>query len=66
MRESGFDITNRFGPFSADVIHYAPVCLNGAALPDGAGHDPDVSNPGLAVGKRKIWQARGQHRQQLN
>lgn len=28
MRESGFDITNRFGPFSVDIIHYAPVCLN--------------------------------------
>ena len=28
MRESGFDISNRFGPFSIDVIHYAPVCLN--------------------------------------
>lgn len=28
MRESGFDITNRFGPFCADIIHYAPVCLN--------------------------------------
>jgi len=28
MRESGFDITNRFGPFSVDILHYAPVCLN--------------------------------------
>ncbi|MGM0457659.1 MAG: trehalase family glycosidase, partial [Cyanobacteriota bacterium] len=28
MRESGFDITNRFGPFSADIVHYVPVCLN--------------------------------------
>lgn len=28
MRESGFDISNRFGPFCADIIHYAPVCLN--------------------------------------
>lgn len=28
MRESGFDPSNRFGPFSIDVIHYAPVCLN--------------------------------------
>ncbi|MBW4613385.1 MAG: alpha,alpha-trehalase [Desmonostoc vinosum HA7617-LM4] len=28
MRESGFDITNRFGPFSIDILHYAPVCLN--------------------------------------
>lgn len=28
MRESGFDISNRFGPFNIDIIHYAPVCLN--------------------------------------
>src|SRR2546425_12502709 len=28
MRESGFDISFRFGPFSADTHHYAPVCLN--------------------------------------
>jgi len=28
MRESGFDPSERFGPFSADIIHYNPVCLN--------------------------------------
>jgi len=28
MRESGFDPTGRFGPFGADTIRYAPVCLN--------------------------------------
>ncbi|MGD1895748.1 MAG: trehalase family glycosidase [Phormidesmis sp.] len=28
MRESGFDPTNRFGPFSIDILHYLPVCLN--------------------------------------
>jgi alpha,alpha-trehalase len=28
MRESGFDPSNRFGPFNADIIHYDPVCLN--------------------------------------
>jgi len=28
MRESGFDPSNRFGPFSVDVIHYDAVCLN--------------------------------------
>jgi alpha,alpha-trehalase len=28
MRESGFDITFRFGPYGADTHHYAPVCLN--------------------------------------
>lgn len=28
MRESGFDPSNRFGPFSVNIIHYDPVCLN--------------------------------------
>jgi alpha,alpha-trehalase len=28
MRESGFDPSDRFGPFGVDVIHYAPVGLN--------------------------------------
>jgi alpha,alpha-trehalase len=28
MRESGFDPSGRFGPFSIDIIHYDPVCLN--------------------------------------
>ncbi len=28
MRESGFDPSNRFGLFSVDITHYAPVCLN--------------------------------------
>ena len=28
MRESGFDPSNRFGPFNMDIIHYNPVCLN--------------------------------------
>jgi alpha,alpha-trehalase len=28
MRESGFDISFRFGPYSPATHHYAPVCLN--------------------------------------
>jgi len=28
MRESGFDIAFRFGPFGAGTHHFAPVCLN--------------------------------------
>ena len=28
MRESGFDPSNRFGPFSAGITDYNPVCLN--------------------------------------
>jgi alpha,alpha-trehalase len=28
MRESGYDISFRFGPYGADTQNYAPVCLN--------------------------------------
>jgi alpha,alpha-trehalase len=28
MRESGFDVSSRFGPFGAATHHFAPVCLN--------------------------------------
>ena len=28
MRESGCDVSSRFGPFGAATHHYAPVCLN--------------------------------------
>jgi len=28
MRESGFDISFRFGPYGAATHHYSPVCLN--------------------------------------
>jgi alpha,alpha-trehalase len=28
MRESGFDVTFRFGPYGVDTHHFAPVCLN--------------------------------------
>jgi alpha,alpha-trehalase len=28
MRESGFDTSFRFGPYSGSTHHYAPVCLN--------------------------------------
>ena len=28
MRESGFDVSFRFGAFGSATHHYAPVCLN--------------------------------------
>ena len=28
LRESGFDVTFRFGPYGEETHHYAPVCLN--------------------------------------
>jgi alpha,alpha-trehalase len=36
MRESGFDPSNRFGPFGADIVHYLPVCLNAHCSPSRA------------------------------
>jgi alpha,alpha-trehalase len=52
MRESGFDPSNRFGPFSVDIIHYNPVCLNSllhlmetesAEIADILGHHSDAA-----------------------
>jgi len=53
MRESGFDPSNRFGPFSADIVHYNPVCLNSllylmetqsAEIAEILGHHKDAAN----------------------
>jgi alpha,alpha-trehalase len=63
MRESGFDPSNRFGPFSVDIIHYAPVCLNsllyqmeadGAAIAGILGNDAD----------QRRWRDRARTRQE--
>ncbi len=63
MRESGFDPSNRFGPFSADIIHYAPVCLNSllyqmevdaAEINAILGRDPDS----------EVWRGRARARQE--
>lgn len=63
MRESGLDPTNRFGPFSVDVIHYAPVCLN-ALLYQMEG---DLADLNAALGHRdgaNYWHDRARERQQ--
>jgi len=53
MRESGFDPSNRFGPFNIDIIHYDPVCLNSllyimemqiAQMEETLGHSDKVSS----------------------
>lgn len=64
MRESGFDITNRFGPFSADILHYAPVCLNVLLYQ----MEQDLTHFYQLLDRQwdaQIWQARAQHRHQL-
>jgi alpha,alpha-trehalase len=64
MRESGFDPTNRFGPFSIDIIHYAPVCLNvflyRMEMDLGRIHDL-LGNKGIA----RCWRQRGDARARL-
>jgi alpha,alpha-trehalase len=64
MRESGFDPSNRFGPFSADIIHYTPVCLNVLLyrMEDDAARITSIVGDGSAA---KEWQARALRRRRL-
>jgi alpha,alpha-trehalase len=70
MRESGFDTSNRFGPFSGATHHFAPVCLNSllfryerdmAHLANLLGKAPDVrrwslrANARAAAIQRYLW-----------
>jgi alpha,alpha-trehalase len=64
MRESGFDPSNRFGPFNVDIIHYNPVCLNSllyrmekeaAEIATALGRPPDPA----------VWNHRAQTRADL-
>jgi len=61
MRESGFDISDRFGPFCADIIHYIPVCLNVLLYQ----MERDLSEICQLIGNEefcKIWAARARDR----
>src|SRR5204863_5326420 len=63
MRESGFDPSNRFGPFSADIIHYAPVCLNSLLYrmeEDAARIQTELGNEAAA----KTWRTRADARRE--
>jgi alpha,alpha-trehalase len=76
MRESGFDISFRFGPFGADTHHFAPICLNSllykteielAEMSEILGHKADAENWKKRAAKRQddinkfLWDAqRGQ------
>ena len=61
MRESGFDPSNRFGPFSGDTHHYAPVCLNSLLYR----YERDLEHLALLMGDVKDaarWDRRSQAR----
>jgi alpha,alpha-trehalase len=64
MRESGFDPSNRFGPFSAAITDYAPVCLNVLLyrMEQEAGRISTILGNAAAATE---WQARARRRRQL-
>ncbi|HEX2661078.1 MAG TPA: trehalase family glycosidase, partial [Polyangia bacterium] len=61
MRESGFDPSQRFGHFGADVIRLAPVCLNTllARFAGDLAAIEDVLDPGPAA---DLWRQRQRER----
>ena len=64
MRESGFDISFRFGDFSGSTHHYAPVCLNSLLYKE----ETDMAAISKLLGKTAEaaqWTKRAQHRKEL-
>ena len=64
MRESGFDISFRFGDFSGSTHHYAAVCLNSLLYKE----ETDMEAISKLLGKpgeAKQWAARARQRKEL-
>ena len=64
MRESGFDVSFRFGPFGAATHHYAPVCLNSLLYKT----EKDLEQISLWLGRAedaKKWNQRAEARKKL-
>jgi alpha,alpha-trehalase len=64
MRESGFDVSFRFGPFGAATHHYAPVCLNSLLYKT----EKDLEQISLWLGHAedaKKWNQRAEARKKL-
>jgi alpha,alpha-trehalase len=64
MRESGFDVSFRFGPFSAETHHYAPVCLNSLLYKT----EKDLERMSILLGRpqeAERWKALALERQKL-
>jgi alpha,alpha-trehalase len=63
MRESGYDISFRFGPFGTATHHYAPVCLNSLLYKS----EKDLAQIAEMLDRRKEaddWQKRADDRKQ--
>jgi alpha,alpha-trehalase len=64
MRESGFDPSNRFGPFSADINAYNPVCLNSLLYV----YERDAARIMRLLGRQRearLWDGRASARREL-
>ncbi len=63
MRESGFDISFRFGPYGAATHHYAPVCLNSLLYKT----EKDLQQMSEILGRNddaRKWQQRSEERKE--
>jgi alpha,alpha-trehalase len=61
MRESGFDISFRFGPYGAGTHHFAPVCLNSLLYKT----EKDLEQMSAALGRKEEsekWKQRAEQR----
>jgi alpha,alpha-trehalase len=64
MRESGFDVSFRFGPFGSATHHYTPVCLNSLLYKT----EKDLEQISLWLGHgddAKKWSKRAEERKKL-
>jgi alpha,alpha-trehalase len=62
MRESGFDISFRFGAYGSATHHFAPVCLNSLLYKT----EKDMDQISVLIGKgaeAKVWRTRAATRQ---
>ncbi len=63
MRESGYDISFRFGPYGVATHHYAPVCLNSLLFKS----EEDLARMAEMLGKKKEaaeWHERAKKRKE--
>jgi alpha,alpha-trehalase len=63
LRESGFDVTFRFGPFGAATHHFAPVCLNSLLYKT----EKDLERMSTLLGrpeKAREWKVKAANRQE--
>jgi alpha,alpha-trehalase len=64
MRESGYDISFRFGPYGAATHHFAPVCLNSLLYKS----EEDLAHMSELLGRKKDaddWHKRAAERKEL-